>query len=509
LGEDEVIRVLRPIAAALDYAHGEGVVHRDVKPANVMIRKDGHPFILDFGIAREIQETMTRVTGKLSSGTLLYMSPEQLRGQPPTPAQDVYSFAAMAYECLKGEPPFSHGQIEYQIINESPAPLPDDAGLAVSIMRGLSKAPGNRPDSCTKVLLAVSTVRPTPSVETQKYLPPRRMSPSTAAKSPVPLKRNTTGNALSAACLVAAFAVLGGVVWFRETQHREDARNRASAVQRADAARRQAEEDAKRSEEEAKQSMEVALKKARAELARQREEDERKAREAAARRTAEEALEREKNARLEYERKAAEERRLREMAEFKLRSNQALEQCNDARISAINAEADEFAKSELSHADRLLEKAKGMDVTTEKGRKGYLAEMSKVKVAFEEVRSVAMDNAKPVIHLTATLNGDLKSAKVVEGIVDAGMTTPLDVDNSSMGIGASGCFVVEYSEGGNDYIGRCEYTVKKGRRNLNIVLQPKYVLPSSIKHCRHCGVSLMGYPRSIKTCPKCRKSLLY
>ena len=109
LPEDEVIRLLKPIAAALDYAHGEGVVHRDVKPANVMIRKDGHPFILDFGIAREIQETMTRVTGKLSSGTLLYMSPEQLRGQPPKPAQDVYSFAAMVYECLKGEPPFFRG----------------------------------------------------------------------------------------------------------------------------------------------------------------------------------------------------------------------------------------------------------------------------------------------------------------------------------------------------------------------------------------------------------------
>ena len=64
LPESEVIRLLKPIAAALDYAHGEGVVNRDVKPANVMIRKDGHPYILDFGIAREIQETMTREIGR-------------------------------------------------------------------------------------------------------------------------------------------------------------------------------------------------------------------------------------------------------------------------------------------------------------------------------------------------------------------------------------------------------------------------------------------------------------
>ena len=163
LQEDEVVRLLKPISAALDYAHGEGVVHRDVKPANVMIRKDGHPFILDFGIAREMQETMTRVTGKLSSGTLLYMSPEQLNGARPSPQQDVYSFAAMTYECLKGEPPFARGQIEHQIINNPPPPLNASmerggsecsisADLAESVIAGLAKKPGNRPQCCMDVL---------------------------------------------------------------------------------------------------------------------------------------------------------------------------------------------------------------------------------------------------------------------------------------------------------------------------------------------------------------------
>ena len=153
LSEDDVLRVLRPIAAALDYAHGKGVVHRDVKPSNVMIAKDGTPYILDFGIAREIQETLTRITGKFSSGTLLYMSPEQLNGAQPKPPQDVYSFAAMAYECLKGEPPFARGQIEYQILNNPPDPLPGGPrSCAAAVMAGLAKKPEDRPATCADVL---------------------------------------------------------------------------------------------------------------------------------------------------------------------------------------------------------------------------------------------------------------------------------------------------------------------------------------------------------------------
>ncbi len=154
LTEEETLRVLRPIAVALDYAHTKGVVHRDVKPGNVMIAKDGTPYILDFGIAREIQETMTRVTGKLSSGTLMYMSPEQNNGAEPTPAQDVYSFAAMAYECLAGKPPFTRGNIEYQIMNTPPAPLPPGGphSCAAAIMAGLAKKPEDRPATCSAVL---------------------------------------------------------------------------------------------------------------------------------------------------------------------------------------------------------------------------------------------------------------------------------------------------------------------------------------------------------------------
>lgn len=152
LKEEEALAILRPIAAALDFAHSKKVVHRDVKPSNVMVAKDGTPYILDFGIASEIKETMTRMTGNSISGTPLYMSPEQMRGAAPAPLQDVYSFAVMAYECLAGNPPFYRGDISWQIVNEVPPPLPDGISIAAGIMAGLAKTSGERPANCVSIV---------------------------------------------------------------------------------------------------------------------------------------------------------------------------------------------------------------------------------------------------------------------------------------------------------------------------------------------------------------------
>ena len=290
LPESDVLRILRPVAAALDYAHSKGVVHRDVKPGNVMIAKDGTPYILDFGIAREIQETMTRVTGKLSSGTLLYMSPEQLMGESPKPAQDIYSFAAMAYECLRGEPPFSHGQIEFQIMNKPPASLPGGPrSCAVAIMAGLAKKPESRPATCAAVLdesqtgvaratWRVAMPRDVPNCEpshdrlTRPPVPqacrmgtPRPSSPKIGITT-VTQKRKATGVVLAIVCVVTALAVLGGVLWYRAARKRQ-------TVRRQILAQRQAEEKRQQGEEPARLAAEVASKKARAEKdAREKEE---------------------------------------------------------------------------------------------------------------------------------------------------------------------------------------------------------------------------------------------
>ena len=128
LSEDGTIRILKPIAAALDYAHSKGVVHRDVKPGNVMIAKDGTPVLLDFGIASE--NGGGRHEEDAPSGTRRYMAPERLAGAAPSPAQDVYSFAATVRECLRGDMP---------------------QGVAAA----LSRNPADRPATCMEVFETV------------------------------------------------------------------------------------------------------------------------------------------------------------------------------------------------------------------------------------------------------------------------------------------------------------------------------------------------------------------
>src|SRR4051794_19280499 len=96
------VEVLRGVAGALDHAHGEGIVHRDVKPANVLLGRDGRVKLADLGIATAIEGTRITMSGTVL-GTAAYMAPEQLEGHKPGPAADIYSLAVLAWEALSGQ----------------------------------------------------------------------------------------------------------------------------------------------------------------------------------------------------------------------------------------------------------------------------------------------------------------------------------------------------------------------------------------------------------------------
>jgi TonB family protein len=115
------LRVLAPLAEALDHAHQVGVIHRDIKPANIMVQPDGRPKLMDFGVARLDSSTATR-TGHVF-GSPSYMAPEQILGGELTARADLFSFAVVAYEALTGQRPFqgdSVAAIVYRVAHEAP-----------------------------------------------------------------------------------------------------------------------------------------------------------------------------------------------------------------------------------------------------------------------------------------------------------------------------------------------------------------------------------------------------
>ena len=157
LTEARVLDIMAQTSRALAAAHARGLVHRDIKPGNLLITPDGRVKITDFGIARVGDQVPLTKTGQVM-GTVQYLAPEQATGKPSTPSTDLYSLGVVAYEALSGKRPFT-GENQMAIamahINEMPPALPEtiDPRVQNLVLSCLAKKPNQRPESATSLAI--------------------------------------------------------------------------------------------------------------------------------------------------------------------------------------------------------------------------------------------------------------------------------------------------------------------------------------------------------------------
>jgi hypothetical protein len=152
------MRILRPVADALETSHGVGLIHRDIKPQNILVGARDHPFLADFGLTKGPSEKSLTRTGQFV-GTLDYIAPEQIQGKRATACSDVYALAAVLYECLTGIVPFpreSEAAVLYAHLSDSPPLITDErpelpASLDHVIQKGMAKDPEERYGSCLEL----------------------------------------------------------------------------------------------------------------------------------------------------------------------------------------------------------------------------------------------------------------------------------------------------------------------------------------------------------------------
>jgi len=177
VGWEQLQPLVQQLCTALGYAHEEKVVHRDLKPANLMVDARGRLKLADFGVAAVVSDSMSRASqGHSTSGTLVYMSPQQLAGKRPQVGDDIYALGATLYELLTSQPPFYTGDITHQVLNVAPEPVEERLGalaiinpvpphVVALIMACLAKEPGQRPQSAPAVVDWINAGAATPRAE--------------------------------------------------------------------------------------------------------------------------------------------------------------------------------------------------------------------------------------------------------------------------------------------------------------------------------------------------------
>ncbi len=159
----QAVAIVSGVLGGLGYAHEKGVIHRDIKPDNILFSDAGQPVIADFGIAAAAQGSKTATNLSISIGTPLYMSPEQFKGETVDCRSDIYSTGALLYQVLTGEPPFRRADLPglmYEHMTVAPTPPAEKrreipASLSAAIMKALAKAPSERFQTAAEFLAAI------------------------------------------------------------------------------------------------------------------------------------------------------------------------------------------------------------------------------------------------------------------------------------------------------------------------------------------------------------------
>ncbi|KUI22813.1 serine/threonine protein kinase [Mycobacterium sp. GA-1285] len=221
------------VAAALDAAHAAGLVHRDVKPQNIIVTPSDFPYLVDFGIAETKGDSGLTATG-MQIGTFDYMAPERFSGQEVTPAADVYSLACVLCECLTGTAPFAKSSLEQKVSAHlmAPPPRPSAVNPGVPaafdevIARGMAKEPDDRYGSCgalgraaqraadsghAMVMSSTDTMQAPAFYAARTAEPPPYAAPSTAPPMPIAPAPTARPWLLPAVIAVVGALLLGGI----------------------------------------------------------------------------------------------------------------------------------------------------------------------------------------------------------------------------------------------------------------------------------------------------------
>jgi hypothetical protein len=228
--------IVGQVAAALDAAHASGLVHRDVKPENVLLTENDFAYLVDFGIAYLGSESGLTGTGA-AIGSCAYMAPERFTGGRVGPAADIYSLACLLYECLTGSAPFPTGELS-QLMGAhimSPPPRPSITGPRVSaafdavVTRGMAKQPEQRFSTAGDLARAAnaaaleSQVPTAPSPEIEETHTTYRIPAMPPPQSPPARTGFGRGQwLLAAAAAVVLVVVIGLVLWFALGQNRTE-----------------------------------------------------------------------------------------------------------------------------------------------------------------------------------------------------------------------------------------------------------------------------------------------